>query len=109
MAIVDRLGRRLRAARRVCRTVMLRLRFDDSSRATRSYMPLIERQGITLLGLTLGNLENDDAVQLALPLDRRRSIDSTIDDVRDRFGSAAITRAVLLGRSEGFSPPLLPD
>jgi DNA polymerase-4 len=132
VAIVDRLGRRLRAARRVCRTVMLRLRFEDSSRATRSYtlneatahtqtilvtarelladaMPLIERQGITLLGLTLGNLENDDAVQLALPLDRRRSIDSTIDDVRDRFGSAAITRAVLLGRSEGFSPPLLPD
>jgi len=111
---------------------MLRLRFEDSSRATRSYtlneatahtqtilvtarelladaMPLIERQGITLLGLTLGNLENDDAVQLALPLDRRRAIDSTIDDVRDRFGSAAITRAVLLGRSEGFSPPLLPD
>ncbi len=132
VAIVDRLGRRLRAARRVCRTVMLRLRFEDSSRATRSYtlneatahtqtilvtarglladaMPLIERQGITLLGLTLGNLENDDAVQLALPLDRRRAIDSTIDDVRDRFGSAAITRAVLLGRSEGFSPPLLPD
>jgi DNA polymerase IV len=132
VAIVDRLGRRLRAARRVCRTVILRLRFEDSSRATRSYtlneatahtqtilvtarelladaMPLIERQGITLLGLTLGNLENDDAVQLALPLDRRRAIDSTIDDVRDRFGSAAITRAVLLGRSEGFSPPLLPD
>jgi DNA polymerase-4 len=132
VAIVDRLGRRLRAARRVCRTVMLRLRFEDSSRATRSYtlneatahtqtilvtarelladaMPLIDRQGITLLGLTLGNLVNDDAVQLALPLDRRRAIDSTIDDVRDRFGTAAITRAVLLGRSEGFSPPLLPD
>jgi DNA polymerase-4 len=132
VAIVDRLGRRLRAARRVCRTVMLRLRFEDSSRATRSYtlneatahtqtilgtarglladaMPLIERQGITLLGLTLGNLESDDAVQLALPLDRRRAIDSTIDDVRDRFGSAAITRAVLLGRREGFSPPMLPD
>ena len=132
VAIVDRLGRRLRAARRVCRTVMLRLRFDDSSRATRSYtlseatahtqtilvtarelladaLPLIERQGITLLGLSLGNLENDDAVQLALPLDRRRAIDSTIDDVRDRFGTAAITRAVLLGRDEGFSPPMLPD
>ncbi len=132
VAIVDRLGRRLRGARRVCRTVMLRLRFEDSSRATRSYtlneatahtqtilvtarglladaLPLIERQGITLLGLTLGNLENDDAVQLALPLDRRRAIDSTIDDVRDRFGSAAITRAVLLGRDEGFSPPMLPD
>jgi DNA polymerase IV len=132
VAIVDRLGRRLRGARRVCRTVMLRLRFDDSSRATRSYtlneatahtqtilvtargllagaMPLIERQGITLLGLSLGNLENDDAIQLALPLDRQRAIDATIDDVRDRFGSTAITRAVLLGRNQGFSPPMLPD
>src|SRR4051794_6657113 len=36
VGLVDRLGRRLRAARRVCRTVVLRLRFDDFSRATRS-------------------------------------------------------------------------
>jgi len=132
VAIVDRLGRRLRAARRVCRTVVLRLRFADFSRATRSHtlneataytqtilvtardllvvaLPLIERQGITLLGISLGNLENDDAVQLALPLDRQRALDATIDDVRDRFGSDAITRAVLLGRERGWSPPLLPD
>src|SRR5436309_10136037 len=33
---VDRLARRLRAAGRVCRTVVLRLRFDDFSRVTRS-------------------------------------------------------------------------
>src|SRR3954451_7667068 len=37
VALVDRLARRLRAARRVCRTVVLRLRFDDFSRATRSH------------------------------------------------------------------------
>src|SRR4051812_41280498 len=37
VALVDRLARRLRAARRVCRTVMLRLRFADFSRATRSH------------------------------------------------------------------------
>jgi DNA polymerase IV len=132
VALVDRLGRRLRAARRVCRTVVLRLRFADFTRATRSHtlneatahtqtilvtarellvaaMPLIERQGITLLGVALGNLEDDDAVQLALPLDRRRALDATLDDVRDRFGSTAITRAVLVGRDEGFSVPLLPD
>src|SRR4051812_38924701 len=95
MAIVDRLGGRLRGARRVCRTVVLRLRFSDFSRATRSHtlaeatahtptilaaarallaaaMPIIERQGLTLIGISLTNLENDDAVQLALPLDRRR-------------------------------------
>src|SRR5204863_2003043 len=34
IALVDRLARRLRKAHRVCRTVTLRLRFDDFSRAT---------------------------------------------------------------------------
>ena len=134
VGLVDRLGRRLRAARRVCRTVTLRLRFGDYTRATRSQtlyeatsqtqtilaatrglltaaMPMIERQGLTLLGVSLGNLENDDAVQLALPLDRRHSgaVDAATDKVRDQFGSAAITRAVLLGRDQGPSVPLLPD
>jgi DNA polymerase-4 len=132
VAIVDRLARRLRGARRVCRTVVLRLRFADFTRATRSHtlneatahtqtilvtardllvaaMPMIESQGVTLVGVSLGNLENDDAVQLALPLDRQRALDATLDDVRDRFGSTAITRAVLLGRDPGFSVPLLPD
>jgi DNA polymerase IV len=132
VAIVDRLGRRLRAARRVCRTVVLRLRFADFSRATRSHtlneatahtqtilvtargllvatLPLIRQQGCSLLGISLTNLENDDAVQLALPLDRQRALDATIDDVRDRFGTDSIKRAVLLGRNEGWTPPMLPD
>ncbi len=134
VGLVDRLARRLRAARRVCRTVMLRLRFDDFSRATRSHTlteataqtrvilttarelfaaatPIIEAQGLTLVGIALGNLEDDDAIQLALPFDRRRAeaLDATIDDVRDRFGSAAITRAVLLNRDGGIVMPLLPD
>jgi DNA polymerase-4 len=132
MAIVDRLGGRLRAARRVCRTVVLRLRFSDFSRATRSHtlneatahtptilatargllaasMPMIEREGLTLIGVSLTSLENDDAVQLALPLDRRRALDATLDAVRDRFGTAAITRAALVGRDPGVVMPLLPD
>jgi DNA polymerase-4 len=134
IALVDRLGRRLRAARRVCRTVVLRLRFADFSRATRSHtlseatahtetilatarellhraLPVIERRGITLIGVALSNLGDDGAVQLALPLERERtrSLDAALDDVRDRFGSAAITRAVLLGRDQGLSVPLLPD
>jgi DNA polymerase IV len=132
IAIVDRLGRRLRAAHRVCRTVVLRLRFDDASRATRSHtlneatartqtimvvarellataMPMIEQRGCTLVGISLANLENDDAVQLALPLDPLRALDATLDDVRDRFGSDAITRGVLVGRDPGQSVPLLPD
>ena len=134
VAIVDRLSRRLRAARRVCRTVVLRLRFDDLTRATRSHTlpqataqtevilatarnllreaaPLIERQGITLVGITLTNLDNDDAIQLTLPFDRRwvPSLDAALDDLSDRFGSSAVTRAVLLGRDVGRSVPLLPD
>jgi DNA polymerase-4 len=132
VAIVDRIARRLRTARRVCRTVVLRLRFDDFTRATRSHTlpfatqqtepilatarallatatPTIERQGLTLVGVALGNLEDADTVQLVLPFDRRRALDATLDSVRDRFGSTAITRAVLLGRDQGVSVPLLPD
>jgi DNA polymerase IV len=134
VGLVDRLARRLRAARRVCRTVTLRLRFDDFSRATRSHtlpeataqtqtilatargllataMPMIESQGITLLGVAFANLQDDGAIQLALPLDRSRAsaLDAALDDIRDRFGSAAITRAVLLGRDQGLTVPLLPD
>jgi DNA polymerase-4 len=134
VALVDRLARRLRAARRVCRTVVLRLRFDDFSRATRSYtmpeataqtqtilatargllataMPMIESQGITLVGVALGNLGDEGAIQLALPFEHERAsaLDAALDDIRDRFGSGVITRAVLLGRDPGLSVPLLPD
>jgi DNA polymerase-4 len=133
-ALVDKLTRRLRKAHRVCRTVILRLRFDDLSRATRSHtmlegtgrtrrilsaargllasaMPMISERGITLVGVTLTNLTSDDAIQLALPLEggRSSSLDETLDTVKERFGSDAITRAALLGRDLGPSVPLLPD
>jgi DNA polymerase IV len=134
VAIVDRLARRLRAARRVCRTVTLRLRFGDYTRATRAHTlseataqtqiilatarkllaaatPLIERQGLTLLGVALGNLDDDSAVQLALPLEDHRAaaLDVTLDSLRDRYGPEVVTRAVLLGRPTGPTVPLLPD
>lgn len=133
LGLVDRLARRLRAARRVCRTVVLRLRFADFSRATRSHtrseataetgailatarelvataMPMIESQGLTLVGLTLSNLGDERAVQLALPFERRdpSPLDHALDDLRDRCGSGCITRAVLVGRDPGMVP-LLPD
>jgi DNA polymerase-4 len=74
-------------------------------------MPVIERRGLTLVGVALANLEDDGAVQLALPFDGQRAgdLDAVLDKVRDRFGSTAITRAVLLGRDHGLSVPLLPD
>jgi DNA polymerase IV len=134
VALVDRLGRRLRAASRVCRTVTLRFRFADYSRATRAHtiaeatahtqtilsvargmlaasMSMVEKQGLTMLGVTLGNLEDDWAIQLAFPFDflRADALDGALDSIRDRYGTDAITRAVLLGRSPGIAVPLLPD
>ena len=132
VGIADRLGRRLRTARRVFRTVVLRLRFDDFTRVTRSHtlpeatmhtgailitargllsasMPEIRRRGVTLVGLSLTNLEDARAVQLVLPFDRRRALDVALDEVRERYGSAAITRGVLLGRDQGLMVPMLPD
>ena len=124
----------MRAAHRVCRTVVLRLRFADSSRATRSHtlpestastqvvltvgrdllaaaMPIIEKQGITLLGLTLSNLDDENAIQLTLPFGQAPagSLDATLDDLRTRYGATAVTRAVLLGQDQGIQVPLLPD
>ena len=48
-------------------------------------------------------------MQLVLPFNRRLALDATLDSVRDRYGTAAITRAVLLGRDQGLAVPLLPD
>jgi DNA polymerase-4 len=70
---------------------------------------MIERQGLTLLGISLQGLEDDSAVQLALPYERTWTIDAVIDDVREKFGTEAITRAVLLGRDAGYTMPQLPD
>jgi DNA polymerase-4 len=133
LGLVDRVTRRMRDAGRAGRTVVLRLRFDDFSRATRSHtlpqatdgtqaileaarallataMPMIERQGLTLVGVSVANLD-DDAVQLCLPFDAYSdgALDRALDEVRRRFGPAAVTRAVLLGRDQGLTVPLLPD
>jgi len=74
-------------------------------------LPMIQDRGITLIGLAFSNLFGDDAVQLALPFDGATSmaIDTTLDDLRERFGSRSVTRGVLLGRREGLQVPLLPD
>jgi DNA polymerase IV len=134
IAIVERVTRRLRAAGRVGRTVVLRVRFDDFSRATRSHtlpqatastqivlavargllaatMPEIARRGLTLVGLAITNLDDDSAVQLALPFGPADdgALDAALDEVRERFGADAVTRAVLLGRQLRPSMPLLPD
>jgi DNA polymerase IV len=132
VGLVDRVTRRMRAAGRSGRTVVLRLRFDDFTRATRSLtlpyatfhtetvlvtarslladaLPLIAERGCTLIGISVANL--GDSPQLVLPLERksRGALDAAVDEVRERFGSRALTRGVLLGRDPGLTVPLLPD
>jgi DNA polymerase-4 len=134
VGLVDRVTGRMRKAGRVGRTVVLRLRFDDMSRATRSHTmgrasahtptilaalralleqarPLIETAGLTLLGISVANLDDTDAVQLALPFREADgdSLDHALDDVRAKFGAGAVNRAVLLGRDPDWSAPMLPD
>ena len=134
IGLVDRVTRRMRAAGRVGRTVVLRLRFGDFSRATRSHTlrrstaqtqtilvalrgllatatPMIERRGLTLIGVAVTNLEDAGQRQLELPFepDRSEALDAALDEVRRRFGSKAVSRAVLLGRDPGLTVPLLPD
>ena len=135
VGLVDRVCRRLRKAERVCRTVVLRVRFHDFTRITRSHTlarpsdatdtvletarlllavaaPLIHDGGCSMIGISLTNLGNaDDPLQLELPFGARppRRVDRAVDSVRERFGTTAITRAVLLERGEGMSVPMLPD
>ncbi|HTF59369.1 MAG TPA: DNA polymerase IV [Actinomycetes bacterium] len=133
IGLVERVTRRMRTAGRAGRTVVLRLRFDDFSRATRSHtlpwptsrshtimvtarelladaMPVIRRQGITMVGVAVANLDDSGVIQLTLPFERHNGgLDAALDRVRDRFGSDAVTRAVLLGRDQGLTVPLLPD
>jgi DNA polymerase-4 len=134
LALVDRVTRRMRAAGRPGRTVVLRLRFADYTRATRSHTlpcptsqsavvlavarellnastPLVRERGLTLVGVAVTNLDTSGNLQLLLPLEwhRREALDSAIDDVRARFGTHAVTWAVLLGRDRGWQPPQLPD
>jgi DNA polymerase-4 len=132
MSIADRVGRRMRASGLGGRTVILRMRFGDYRRATRSRtlreptsstrvllttlrelaaesMPVVRERGLTMLGITVANLTGGAGVQLELPLDRSSvSLDSALDDVRERFGPNAIARGSLLGRDPGIAAWLMP-
>jgi DNA polymerase-4 len=70
--------------------------------------PTLDERGITLVGVALSNLEEAGAGQLALD-DRTATLDSTLDELRERFGTDAITRAVLLDHDERPELPRLPD
>ncbi|WP_457101324.1 DNA polymerase IV [Microbacterium sp. P5_E9] len=132
--IVDRLARRLRDRDRTCRSVVLRLRYGDFAKATRSRtmrfstdrtavllavaqgllaaaLPEIEERGITLIGVSLSQLGHVEDLQPELPIDWEDGarLDTVLDAVRDRFGAASVARAAQLGRDPGWSTPLLPE
>jgi DNA polymerase-4 len=125
----------MRTAGRTGRTVVLRLRFDDFGRATRSHTlaqatsstepllaaarglvaaarPLIAERGLTMIGFSVANIDRGGAQQLELPFDASAdplALDAAVDRVRRRYGSTALTRAVLLHRDPGLEMPHLPD
>ncbi|MDT5073950.1 MAG: polymerase [Mycobacterium sp.] len=133
--LVDRITRRMRKSDRTGRTVVLRLRFDDFSRVTRSHTlpratastdvilsaaralvaaaaPLIAERGLTLVGFAVSNIDRDGAQQLELPFSSAAdliALDSAVDEVRQRFGNASVMRGVLIGRDPGLEMPMLPD
>lgn len=132
--IIDRLGRRLRDGDRVCRTVVLRLRFGDFTKATRSRslraptdrtavlltlarallaaaQPEITARGITLLGISLSQLDRAGNVAPELPIDwgDDARLDTVLDTLRGRFGADSVSRAAQLGRDQGWSSPILPE
>ena len=135
ISLADRITRRMRAAASVGRTVTVRLRFGDYSRATRARtmptstaatsavlttaraivaeaMPVIRRRGLTLIGLTITNLERGrPGEQLELPFGERRrdGLEGAIDELRDRFGVGAVTRAALLGIGDRAAARLRTD
>ncbi|WP_084126444.1 DNA polymerase IV [Demequina sp. NBRC 110054] len=135
---IDELSKRLRDRGSSCSTVTLRLRFGDFTKATRSRTlatptdrtdvllavaqgllatadPIISERGITLIGVSLAHLTSEREVQPELPIDWNDGaridgkLDVALDAVRDRFGSAAVTRAALIGRDAGISAPRLPE
>ncbi|MGV0837649.1 DNA polymerase IV [Mycolicibacterium thermoresistibile] len=138
ITLVDRITRRMRSGNRTGRTVVLRLRFADYSRATRSHTlagatastdivlaaarrlvsaaePLIAERGLTLIGFAVSEIDRSGAQQMELPFATPGAgadplaIDGAVDDVRRRYGTAALTRGVLLGRDPGWEMPQLPD
>lgn len=129
----DRVASRLRASQRCGRTVTVRVRFADLSAVTRSRTLRAGFSGtlmltelavrlaetaledhpdeccISLLGVSMSNLEKQPGLQLELPLRAgeeserpgselnaaRFSIDRSVDAVRSRFGREAVDYAVV--------------
>jgi DNA polymerase-4 len=118
VTLIDRITRRMRAAGRTGRTVVLRMRFDDFGRATRSRTlaptsstepilaaarglvsaagPLIAQRGLTMIGFSVANIDHSPQ-QLELPFGTSAdplALDAAVDRVRRRYGNQALTRGL---------------
>lgn len=117
LALCDSVASRMRADARRCSCVMVTIRSNDfRNRSHQRRLP--EPTDVTaelyalarklfaelwdghtplrLLGVTLGDVSDDTAVQLSLfqdeKKDRARKLDQTVDALRSKFGVTAITR-----------------
>ena len=117
--------------------MVLRLRFDDFGRATRSHTmpratastdvilaaarelvaaaaPLIAERGLTLVGFAVSNIDRDGAQQLELPFEsnsrrHRRARRRRRPGAASVTATPRVTRGVLVGRDPGLEMPQLPD
>ena len=130
LALADRVSRRMRSAGFAGRTVVLRVRYRDFTRISRSRtvarptaatdtiltaarallasaLPEIEQRGVTLLGLTVYNLDGGRGDQLRLPVDESNgtALDAAVDEIRDLFGTRSVTRAAALALNDRPEAP----
>lgn len=139
LTLVERVGRRLRAKSRSGKTVTVRVRFEGNRNVTRSntvdaaiagtdalaaLAKRLLRQAIddpaeivTLVGVSVSGLADDEAVQMELGLEEGEversgspaaeagsAVDRQLDEIRRRFGDKAVMRAGLMGREDRNAP-----
>ncbi|MFT4048211.1 MAG: DNA polymerase IV [Solirubrobacterales bacterium] len=131
-SLVDRASPRLRSAGRSARTVVLSIRFGDFSRITRSQtlpaaststseflsalngllaeeMDQVHELGVTLIGISLANLEDGAQLELGFEGPGHTELDAMVDAVNEKFGKGAIQRGAVVGRDTGFAAPQIED
>jgi DNA polymerase-4 len=139
LRMAEQVTTRLRRAGLAGRTVSLKLRYGDFRTLTRSrtsaertdvaaQIGAVARSlldaldvspGVRLLGVSVSQLGDTGAIQEQLPLSgegeraptegRTAAVERSVDAARQRFGTAAVERATLLGRGAGSNAPTRED
>ncbi len=118
--LVDSVAWRLRKSKKKCRTISLKVRYSDFTTFSRSHTSseptwlssvLLEEAkglldgvdlspGVRLLGVSVTNLDKNFVEQLKFsenPHSDRENTEGVVDLIRDRFGTASIGPASILG------------